>query len=183
MSSVAKLFQQRLFIYVKYDPQILENLLPKVHFFTGVVNLNADKLKREIKSVNFLEQVEPPGYVWNGESIDFDNGGFQREKILCEDDQLADYAPGESILEKNPVCRHCANNGQSYFCDVTDRQCENMVKFKNRVLNSDIRTTKCEVKSLKNSEEFKLGNNIVWPYFTGTSTKEYKLWLLSRYPF
>ena len=54
MSSVAKLFQQRLFIYVKYDPQILENLLRKVHFFTGIVNLNADKLKREIKSVNFL---------------------------------------------------------------------------------------------------------------------------------
>ena len=58
-----------------------------------------------------------------------------------------------------------------------------MVKFKNRVLNSDIITTKCEVKSLKNSEEFKLENNIICPYFTGTSTKEYQLWLLSSYPF
>ena len=67
VSSTARVFQNRLFVYVMYNPEILENLIPKVHFFTGIFNINISKLKREIKSVNFIEEV--PGMVRKYRSI------------------------------------------------------------------------------------------------------------------
>ena len=59
MSSVARLFQKQLFVHVTYDPLILVNFLPNVHFFAGIFIINVDRLKMEVKSVNFLEQTGP----------------------------------------------------------------------------------------------------------------------------
>ena len=71
--------------------------------------------------MNFIEEVEPPGYTWNGAQIGFDTGGFQREKILCQDESVPEDKPKNYLLEKNSVCQNCADKGQSYFCDVTDK--------------------------------------------------------------
>ena len=170
MSSTARVFQNRLFVHVAYTPQILENLFPNVHFFAGIFNIKIDKLKREIKSVNSIEEVEPPGYTWNGTQISFDTGGFQQENILCQDKTVPDDEPKNFMLEKNAVCRNCADKGQLYFCDVTDRNCINVEQFKDRVLNSDLKNIKCTVKILQNEKQCTVEDNIVWPYFSGSSS-------------
>ena len=57
MSSPVRVFQNRLFVYAAYTPQIQENLFPNVHYFMGIFNIRVNKLKREVNSVNFIEEV------------------------------------------------------------------------------------------------------------------------------
>ena len=111
MSSPGRMFQNRLFVYVTYAPQILEDLSPNVHFFAGVFNINKDKSRKEMKSIYFFEEVEPPGYSWNGQEIGFDAGGFQREDILCPKSTEMEDGPKNYMLEKNSVCQNCADKG------------------------------------------------------------------------
>ena len=72
MSTAARLCNNRLVVQIIYNPLILENLIPNAHFFTGILNMKIEKLRREIKSINFVQEVEPAGYSWNGEQISFD---------------------------------------------------------------------------------------------------------------
>ena len=109
--------------------------------------------------------MEPGGYSWNGEQISFDTGGFQQEQIICHDTAESDKIPQNFTLEKNAVCHNCASKGQLYFCDVIDKECVNVKQFRDRVLNSDLKTIKCEVKILPDEHRYKETDNMVWPYF------------------
>ena len=113
----------------------------------GIFNIKVIKLKREVNSVNFIEEVELPGYTWDGEDIGFDAGGFPREKILCQNEMVPREKPGNDLLEKNSVCKNCSDKGQSYFCDVTDQNCTNVIEFRDRVLNSELKNIKCSENS------------------------------------
>ena len=59
------------------------------------------------------------------------------------------------------------------------------IKCRNNMFpeNSDIVNSKCIVKFLQTSQRYTLDENIVCPYFAGTSTYEYKMWLLKNFPF
>ena len=67
--------------------------------------MNKDRLKTETKPVNFLQLVELAGYVWKGNEIGYDAGGFQRDSIICEEENLSNDTQGEVILEKNGCVR------------------------------------------------------------------------------
>ena len=133
--------------------------------------------------MNFIEEVEPPGYSWDGQEIGFDAGGFQREDILCAKNAEIEGEPKNYMLEKNSVCQNCADKGQLYFCDVTDRSCKNVEQFKDRVLNSDLENVKCTVSILQNRKQSKGEGNIVWPYFSGNASFNYKQVMIKACPF
>ena len=183
VSAPARVFQNRLFVSATYTPQILEDLSPNVHFFAGIFNIKVSKLKKEIASVNFIEEIEPPGYTWDGENIGFDNGGFPRENILCQNEEMPEGKPKNDYLEKNGVCRNCVNKGQSYFCDVTDKECINVTEFRSRVLNSDLKNVKCTVKIQQKETYCKMEDHAVWIYFAGNCSYGYKKWMLENFPF
>ena len=81
------------------------------------------------------------------------------------------------------MCQNCADKGQSYFCDVTDKNCTNVTEFRDRVLNSDLKNIKCTVKILQNDKQCRMEDNIVWPYFSGSSSYNYKMWMVKTFPF
>ena len=161
MSTAARLFHNRLVVQISYNPLILENLIPNEHFFTGIFNMKIEKLRREIKSINFVQEVEPAGYGWDGKQVSFDTGGFQQEEIICQDTANPDKNPQNFTLEKNAVCRSCSAKGHLYFCDVVDRECDNVKQFKERVLNSDLKSIKCEVKILPDEPKYTETNMIL----------------------
>ena len=91
--------------------------------------------------------------------------------------------PKNDYLEKNSVCRNCVNKGQSYFCDVTDKECINVTEFRSRVLNSDLKNVKCTVKIQQKETYCKMEDHAVWIYFAGNCSYGYKKWMLENFPF
>ena len=56
-------------------------------------------------------------------------------------------------------------------------------RFKDRVLNSDLKNIKCEVKILPDEHKYMEADNLVWPYFSGNHSYDYKMGLLVKFPF
>ena len=58
-----------------------------------------------------------------------------------------------------------------------------MTEFWDRVLNSDLKDIKCTVKILQNDIQHRMEDNIVWPYFSGSSSYTHKMWMVKTFPF